>query len=91
VSGFRCQQTAQQSGFMKLLFKLMWERFPTAIKSDRIPLFDVRCWTFDVRRSFVFSIDQTGGWAVTRHLLLMLQNKLPAIAVAGHLNIQGTT
>jgi len=34
VSGVRCQQTVQQSGFMKLLFKLVWERFPTAIKID---------------------------------------------------------
>jgi hypothetical protein len=29
------------------------ERFVTAIKIDRIPLFDVRCWTLDVRRSLV--------------------------------------
>jgi len=42
VSGFRCQQTVQQSGFMKLPFKFMRERFPTAINIDRIPLFDVR-------------------------------------------------
>jgi len=60
VSGFRCQQTAQQCGFMKLDFKFVWERFPTAIKIDSIPLFDVRCWTSDVQRSLVCLIDQTG-------------------------------
>jgi len=53
------QQTVQQSGFMKPAFKFVWERFPTAIKIDRIPL-------FDVRRSLVFSNDQTdryfGRW-----------------------------
>jgi hypothetical protein len=38
----------------------MWERFATAIKIDRIPLFDVGRWTFDVRRSLVSFIDQTG-------------------------------
>ena len=28
---------------MKLHTMFVWERFPTAIKIDRIPLFDVRC------------------------------------------------
>ena len=28
---------------MKLHSKFVWERFVTAIKIDRIPLFDVRC------------------------------------------------
>jgi len=33
---------------MKLHFKFMWERFATAIKIDRIPLFDhAKAW-FDV-------------------------------------------
>ena len=45
---------------MKLHFKFVWERFVTAIKIDRIPSFDVRCWTFDVRCSLVSFIDQTG-------------------------------
>jgi len=48
---------------MKLHSKYVWERFATAIKIDRIPL-------FDVRRSLVSSlINQAvilaGGWAVT--------------------------
>ncbi|MEJ2165357.1 MAG: hypothetical protein P8X90_07505, partial [Desulfobacterales bacterium] len=34
-------------------YKFVWERFATAIKIDRIPLFDVGSWTFDVRRSLV--------------------------------------
>jgi len=40
VSGFppqADQQTAQQSGFMKLRFKFVWERFATAIKIDSNP------------------------------------------------------
>jgi len=56
VSGFppqADQQTSQQCGFMKLAFKFVWERFPTAIIIDRIPLFDVRF-------SLVSLIDQTG-------------------------------
>jgi len=50
VSGFppqADQQTAQQSGFMKLPFKFVWERFPTAIKIDP-PQADSM---FDVERS----------------------------------------
>jgi hypothetical protein len=31
---------------LKLHPKFEWERFVTAIKIDRIPLFDVRRWTF---------------------------------------------
>jgi hypothetical protein len=45
---------------MKLQSKFAWERFATAIKTGRIPLFDVGRWMFDVRRSLVFFNDQTG-------------------------------
>jgi hypothetical protein len=38
---------------MKLHSKFVWERFATAIKIDRIPLFEVRF-------SVVSAIDQTG-------------------------------
>ena len=48
--------------------KFVWERFSTAIKIDKIPLFDVRCWTFDAYSppeedsTFnSFLSDQTGG------------------------------
>jgi len=39
-------------------------------KTDRIHSFDVRCWTFNVRRSSVslsikLAIFQAGGWADT--------------------------
>jgi hypothetical protein len=44
----------------------VWERFATAIKIDRIPLFDVQCWTFDVRCSLVSFIDQTGRFSGQR-------------------------
>jgi len=52
---------------MKLAFKFLWERFATAIKIDppqADSMFDaysppLEDWTFDVRRSLVFSIDQT--------------------------------
>jgi len=39
-----CQVSAnrwRQGGFMQPPFKFVWERFPTAIKTDRIHLFDV--------------------------------------------------
>ena len=61
---------------MKLHSKFVWERFVTAIKIDRIPLFDVRCWTFDVRcslatfsiRPAVFLGPAAGLTPETRHL-----------------------
>jgi hypothetical protein len=40
---------------MKLHPKFEWERFVTAIKIDRIPLSDVRRWTF-----ISFFFDLTG-------------------------------
>jgi hypothetical protein len=49
------------SGFVNQWFrsdpnpKFEWERFVTAIKIDRIPLFDVRRWTF-----ISFFFDLTG-------------------------------
>jgi len=59
---------------MKLPFKFVWERFPTAIKIDppqADSMFDaysppLEDWTFDVRRSLVFSIDQTGRFSGRR-------------------------
>jgi hypothetical protein len=55
---------------VKLHSKFVWERFATAIKIDRIPLFDVRCWTFDIRFFKVSFIDRTdrcavSGWHLT--------------------------
>jgi len=60
-AGFRCQQTAQQCGFMKLAFKFVRERFllasrrfssgVTAIKIDppqADSMFDVGLSMFDV-------------------------------------------
>jgi len=51
---------------MKLAFKFVWERFPTAIKIDSIPLFDVGRSMFDVHK-FILLIKPTvvlvGGWA----------------------------
>ena len=44
---------SDSSALMKLHFKFMWERFATAIKIDGIPL-------FDVRRSLVSGLDQSG-------------------------------
>ncbi|CAB1078708.1 hypothetical protein D1AOALGA4SA_6442 [Olavius algarvensis Delta 1 endosymbiont] len=44
----------------------MWERFVTAIKIDRIPLFDVRRSMLDVRCSLVSFIDQTGRFSGQR-------------------------
>jgi hypothetical protein len=35
-------------------------------KIERVPLFDVRCWTFDVRCSLVSFIDQTGRFSGQR-------------------------
>jgi len=48
--------------------KMVWERFPTAIKIDppqADSMFDaysppLEGWTFDVRRSLFLAIDQTG-------------------------------
>jgi hypothetical protein len=53
---------------MKLQSKFAWERFATAIKTGRIPLFDVGRWMFDVRCSLVFlmikpAVVLAGGWA----------------------------
>jgi len=48
LSAFRIQNSIFT--LMKLHSKFVWVRFATAIKIDRIPLFDVRCWTFDVSR-----------------------------------------
>jgi len=51
VSGFRFQQTVQQSDFMKLAIKFVWERFPSAIKIDppqADSMFDVGRSMFDV-------------------------------------------
>jgi len=48
---------------MKLAFKFVWERFPTAIKIDppeADSMFDVGRSMFDVRCSLVSIIDQTG-------------------------------
>jgi len=51
---------------MKRAFKFVWERFPTAIKIDRIPLFDVGRSMFDVHW-FLFMIKPAavlvGGYA----------------------------
>jgi hypothetical protein len=44
---------------MELPSKSVWERFATAIKIDRIPLFDVRFL-------LVFSTDQTGRFSGQR-------------------------
>jgi len=56
--GFRCQQIAYKSGFMKLPFKVVWERFPTAIIIDPPPadsMLDVGRSMFDVHW-FLYSI-----------------------------------
>jgi len=55
---------------MKLHSKFSWERFPTAIKIDRIPLFDVRCWMFDVHKFLLLikpAVVLAGGWADTSY------------------------
>ena len=66
VSGFGCQVSAEpladngqfdrRGNFLlsEHRLKKLWERFVTAIKIDRIPIFYVRCWTFAVRCSLVF-------------------------------------
>jgi len=49
--GQGCQETAQQSDFMKLPFKFVWERFTAAIKIDppeADSMFDVGRSMFDV-------------------------------------------
>jgi hypothetical protein len=59
VSAEHWRQGAYQPGFMKLPFKIVWERFPTAIKIDppqADSMFDaysppLEDWTFNVGRS----------------------------------------
>ncbi|CAB1085691.1 hypothetical protein D1AOALGA4SA_13175 [Olavius algarvensis Delta 1 endosymbiont] len=44
----------------------MMESLRSVVLNRKNTLFDVRCWTFDVRRSLVSFIDQTGRFSGLR-------------------------
>jgi hypothetical protein len=53
----------QQATYMKLHPKLVWERFVTAIKIDRIPLFDIRYSLFKVSSAIRLAAPSASDWA----------------------------